>query len=141
MPRTKLPWFVGAGLVVAAALAFFVAPEASGDPDGLERVAIDEGFVDEADDHALADSPVADYTVEGVDDERLGTGLAGLLGVGATFLAGTALLLAARTFGRRPAEPEPGTKARTEAATGTRADPDGEAGDVQGVDRGPRTAG
>jgi cobalt/nickel transport system permease protein len=132
--RTKLPWFVGAGLVVAAALAFFVAPEASSDPDGLERVAIDEGFVDEADDHALADSPVADYSVEGVDDERLSTGLAGLLGVGATFLVGTGLLLAVRAIGRRPTAPEP--EAEAEAATEAEA----EAHDDRRVDRGRHAA-
>ncbi len=37
------------GLVVALALVFFVAPLASGDPDGLERVAIDQGFSSSAD--------------------------------------------------------------------------------------------
>jgi cobalt/nickel transport system permease protein len=89
--------FVAAGLVVAAALAFLVAPAASSRPDGLERVAIDEGFAGTADEHALADSPTADYEVRGVDDERLGTGLAGLLGIGVTFaLAGGVLLLVRR---------------------------------------------
>ena len=36
-------WWV-AGLVVAAAVVVILAPMASSDPDGLERVAIDGGF-------------------------------------------------------------------------------------------------
>ena len=50
-------------------------------PDGLEKVAEDQGFDRDEPDHALADGPLADYAVEGVDDERLSTGLAGLIGV------------------------------------------------------------
>ncbi len=62
--------FVGLGLAVALVLAFFVSPFASSKPDGLEKVAIDQGFDDTAKDHALADAPLADYGVEGVDDAR-----------------------------------------------------------------------
>lgn len=97
----RLGVFVVAGLLVALALAFFVSPEASSSPDGMEKVAIDEGFVDEADDHALADGPLADYGVEGVDDERLGTGLAGIAGVVVTFAVMGGLLLLVRLVARR----------------------------------------
>lgn len=104
-PRVRLGVFVAAGLVVAVALAFLLAPEASSEPDGLEKVAIDEGFVDGATDHDLADSPTADYGVRGVDDTRLSTGLAGVIGIGVTFLvAGGLLLLVRRT---RRADPDP----------------------------------
>ena len=96
--------FVLVGLGVALALAFFVSPEASSSPDGLEKVATDEGFVDTADDHALADLPTADYGVEGVDNERFSTGLAGIIGVLVTFAVGTGvLMLALRARGRRRA--------------------------------------
>lgn len=86
------------GLAVAVGLVLVVAPEASSQPDGLERVALDEGFAGEGDDHALADAPTADYGVEGVDDARLGTGLAGVLGIAVTFAVagGLALVLARR---------------------------------------------
>jgi cobalt/nickel transport system permease protein len=104
--RTKLTAFIVAGLAVALALAFFVSPQASGDPDGLERVAIDEGFADEATTHDLADSPLADYGVEGVDDERISTGLSGIIGVAVTFaVAGGALFLYRQARRRRAPEP------------------------------------
>ncbi|MBA2280841.1 MAG: PDGLE domain-containing protein, partial [Acidimicrobiia bacterium] len=77
-PRLRLGAFIAAGLVVALALAGFVSPYDSGAPDGLERVAIDNGFAGEADPHALGDGPTAGYAVRGVDDERLSTGLAGV---------------------------------------------------------------
>lgn len=83
--------FIIGGLLVSLAVAFFVSPLASGDPDGLERVAIDEGFGGSAEDHALGDSPLADYAVRGVEDEGLSTGLAGIAGTLATFGIGMLL--------------------------------------------------
>ena len=68
--------FVVVGLVVTATLAFFVSPHASSSPDGLNKVAIDEGFDRTAQSHALADAPTAGYAVRGVDDDGLSTGLA-----------------------------------------------------------------
>jgi PDGLE domain len=88
---TNVKLFLGAGLLVALALAVFVSPFADRSPDGLEKVAGDEGFLEAADDHDLADSPVADYAVEGVDDERLSTGASGLIGVLLTFAVGLAV--------------------------------------------------
>lgn len=95
--------FLGVGLLVAVALAFLVAPRASSSPDGLERVAVDEGFAEEAGDHALADSPTADYGVSGLDHEALGTGLAGLLGIGVTFGVAWGVLVLLRRV--RPGAP------------------------------------
>ena len=99
--RATLGTFVGLGLAVALVFAFFVSPHASSSPDGLERVAIDTGFDDEATDHALADGPLADYGVEGVDDEGLSTGLAGVVGIGLTFVVGAGVLLLVRKAGGR----------------------------------------
>lgn len=104
-PRRTLRAVVAAGLAVAAAVAFFVSPLASSDPDGLERVALDEGFATEADEHALEGSPTADYALRGVDDESLSTGLAGLLGVGVTFAVTGGLLAVVRRRGRARAAP------------------------------------
>lgn len=90
---------VAALLAAAAAVALLLAPIASGEPDGLKRVAIDEGFSGSATDHALADLPTADYAVEGVDDPRWSTALAGLVGIAATFAVGAALFAALRRLG------------------------------------------
>lgn len=84
--------FAAAGLAVAALLVMVVAPLASEEPDGLERAAIDQGFADSAEDHALAESPLADYGVSGVEDEATGTRVSGLIGVLITFGVGAAIV-------------------------------------------------
>lgn len=83
--------FLLAGLLTALLLAGVVSGFASSDPDGLEKVAEDKGFLDTAEDSALADGPLADYAVSGVDNERLSTGLAGVIGVTITFAFGLGL--------------------------------------------------
>ena len=105
MARRRLAVFVAAGLLVALALAFFVGPEASSKPDGLNRVAVDQGFADREAAHRTADGPLAGYGVRGVGSERLSTGLAGVIGVGVTFgLAGGGLLLVRRARRRTAAD-------------------------------------
>ncbi|WCO68275.1 PDGLE domain-containing protein [Iamia majanohamensis] len=99
--RVGFGLFLALGLVVAAGLVLFVSPRASSEPDGLEKVAEDEGFIEGAEDHALADTPTADYAVKGVDDEALSTGLSGLIGITITFAAAGALFFAVRRTGGR----------------------------------------
>jgi cobalt/nickel transport system permease protein len=60
--------WVGAGLAIALAVAFF-SFTASGDPDGLERVAEDQGFLGTALDPLYQVLP--DYTIPFIGDERL----------------------------------------------------------------------
>jgi PDGLE domain len=91
--------FLIAGLLLAIGLALVVSPFASSSPDGLEKVATDKGFLETAKDHLFADSPLADYAVKGVDNERLSTGLSGLIGVLITFGVGWGLFALVR--GRR----------------------------------------
>jgi cobalt/nickel transport system permease protein len=76
--------FAAAGLAVAALLVLVVAPLASDEPDGLERVAIDQGFIDSAEDHALAESPLADYGASEIEDQA--TGVLITFGVGAAIV-------------------------------------------------------
>jgi len=100
-------WFLVAGAVVALGIAGVASYYASPDPDGLERVAEDQGFIGDATEHGLADSPLADYGVAGVEDARLSVGLAGVVGVIATALvAGGGFWMLARRRGsdadRRP---------------------------------------
>jgi hypothetical protein len=96
-------------MLIGLALAAFVSPFASSSPDGLERVSVDEGFDGLARDHDVAEAPLADYVVEGVDEGRLGAGLAGIIGVAITFAAGVGLFVVLRTFrgGARRPSPSP----------------------------------
>lgn len=98
--RSSLGLFVVLGLAVTLVFAFFVSPVASGEPDGLERVAIDQGFVEQARDHDLAGGPLADYTVAGVESERLSTGLSGVVGVLLCFALAAGLILLVRVTRR-----------------------------------------
>jgi cobalt/nickel transport system permease protein len=74
------------GLLVALVLAGGVSYWASSAPDGLNKVAADQGFDKGAEDHRLDDSPLAGYETDGVGDSRLSGGLAGVVGVAVTFL-------------------------------------------------------
>jgi hypothetical protein len=89
-------------LVVTVGVAVLVAPFASSSPDGLEKVATDEGFADLADDQAFADGPLADYSVAGVGHERLATAAAGFLGV--ALILGITWGLSRLVRPRRPAD-------------------------------------
>ena len=89
-PSTGSPKKLWAGgLVTALLLAGFVSFYASASPDGLEKVAADKGIDRNVEEHASADSPLADYGVKGIETARLSGGLAGVIGVGATLAVGT----------------------------------------------------
>jgi cobalt/nickel transport system permease protein len=90
-----------AGLLVALLLAGFGSYYASSSPDGLAKVAIDKGLDKGEQDHTLGESPLAGYSLKGVDNKRLSGGLAGIAGVGLTFLLGGAIAVAVRRRGPR----------------------------------------
>ncbi|MGQ0679513.1 MAG: PDGLE domain-containing protein [Actinomycetota bacterium] len=92
--------FVIAGLLIGAALVIFVGPRASSSPDGLEKVAEDQGFAEAAEDHTFAEGPLADYGVRGVEDPNIATGLAGVAGILITFGLGVVLFAAVKAGGR-----------------------------------------
>jgi cobalt/nickel transport protein len=98
--------FFVAGLVVALLIAGVASYYASTHPDGLEYVAEQAGFADTAEEHAGADGPLADYRVEGVEDERLSGGLAGVAGA-LVVLPLTAGLVYAVRRRPRPASSDP----------------------------------
>lgn len=94
--------FVLASLLVAVVFAAVVSQFASPDPDGLERVAADKGFIQSAREHPLADSPFADYATRGIDHERLSLATAGIAGVFLTLAVTGGVGLALRGIeGRR----------------------------------------
>ena len=77
----KLKWW-HIGLIIAFILAF-ISPLASTSPDGLERVAEDKGFSEEA-----REAPyqlMADYLFPGMENEAVATILAGIIGTGVIF--------------------------------------------------------
>ena len=81
------------GFVLSLALAGGVSYYASSSPDGLEKVAGDIGFIETAQDHSNADGALADYSLKGVDNSRLSTGAAGVIGVLATGAISTGLFM------------------------------------------------
>ncbi|MCV2488946.1 PDGLE domain-containing protein [Geodermatophilus sp. YIM 151500] len=100
-PRTRTVWLVG--VAVALLVAGVASWYASGSPDGLEWAAGRAGFLGTAEDSAAAGSPLADYSVRGVDGGRLSGGLAGVAGVLVTLvLAGGLALLLRRRGDRTP---------------------------------------
>ncbi|MEU1751074.1 PDGLE domain-containing protein [Micromonospora matsumotoense] len=122
----KRSWgFVAAGLLVALLLAGVVSNYASSHPDGLDSSLL-KGCTVNADDeitggscpaqrardHELADSPLADYGIRGVDNGFLSTGLSGVVGVLLTFAVGGGLFWLLRRRG--PAGTGDGRLADTE---------------------------
>ena len=96
--------FLAVALVVSLLVAGVASFYASSHPDGLEHVAESTGFIDSAEDSAAADGPLADYRVEGVEQERLSGGLAGVIGVVVMLLLSTGLFWLIRRRDRDDAE-------------------------------------
>ncbi|MFJ4921214.1 energy-coupling factor ABC transporter permease [Streptomyces sp. NPDC088725] len=101
-PRSTRKIWAG-GLVTALVLAGFVSFYASSSPDGLEKVAADQGIDQKAQQHANADSPLAGYGVKDISDARISGGLAGVIGVGGTVVVGSGIFWAVRRR-RTPAQ-------------------------------------
>jgi cobalt/nickel transport system permease protein len=80
-------WWV-VGLLVALILAL-LAPLASSSPDGLERVAEDQGFLNAAEEPPY--EIIADYLFPGVENEDAATILAGIVGTVLVFGVGYGL--------------------------------------------------
>jgi cobalt/nickel transport protein len=93
--------FLVGGLLLALLLAGVVSNFASSRPDGLDS-SLREGCVFDANDrivggdcpakaareHELADGPLADYGIRGIDNPYLSTGLSGVIGVLLPFAIG-----------------------------------------------------
>lgn len=79
-----------AGLFISVALAVFISPCASQQPDGLEKVAEDKGFIEKSEGKEVFRAPIPDYTLPGIKSKTVATSLAGLLGT---------LIVAGITFG------------------------------------------
>jgi cobalt/nickel transport protein len=108
----RLGWFLAGGLLVALLLAGVVSNFASSSPDGLDATTLEGCTVDadgnitggqcpaqHAQDHQLADGPLADYGIKGLANPQLSTGLAGVAGVLVTFALGGGLFWVVRRRG------------------------------------------
>lgn len=73
------------GLVIALLIAVF-SFIASTSPDGLERVAEDKGFIENA--ASFIKSPAPDYLLPGIPNEKVAGSLAGVIGVLIVFVSG-----------------------------------------------------
>lgn len=101
-PAMGMRGFLIGGVLVALLFAVVVSQFAAPDPDGLERVATDTGFIESAQDHALAGGIFADYATAGVANETLSLAIAGTAGVVITLAVGTGLFFAVRDRPRAP---------------------------------------
>src|SRR3990167_11387249 len=72
--------FIFISLAIAIILAVFISPFASNSPDGLEKVAEDKGFLHTAK-SVWRYSPFSDYSVAGIENKYISTGLTGIIGV------------------------------------------------------------
>jgi cobalt/nickel transport protein len=119
--RGPIRFFVGFGLV-ALLIAGLLSSLASSNPDGLDTVTLHgcevtevggteqlsgECIAQNARDHALADSPLADYTLGGNDGL---VGLAGVIGVLVTLALAGGLFWLVRPRQRRWADKTPAGK-------------------------------
>jgi cobalt/nickel transport protein len=87
--QTRNRAFVISGLGIALLIAVFLSPFASSDPDGLDRVAQDQGFENKAQEEPLSHKlpfyqVFEEYQLRGVP-EQIATPAAGLVGTLVTF--------------------------------------------------------
>jgi hypothetical protein len=87
-------WWV-AGLAIAGVIAALAAAFASGDPDGLDSVAIEQGFEEAGKEPGFEVLP--DYTIPGVDG-TVSTIVAGIIGIAIVVLL---VFLVGRLLARR----------------------------------------
>ncbi len=93
--------FVIGGVLVALVFAAVISQFAVPDPDGLERVAEDTGFIESAEEHTLADVIFADYATAGISNEALSLAIAGVVGTIVTLLVAAGIFMGLRETRRR----------------------------------------
>ena len=96
------------GLLLALLLAGVASYYAASAPDGLNRVAQDEGFASTEEQRNQA-TPFADYATEGIGNHRLSGGLAGVTGCVVVLLVAGGLTRVVRARGRAEADSDRST--------------------------------
>ena len=93
------------GVLAALLFATVVSQFAVDNPDGLEKVAEDTGFIDSGEEHSLADSLFSDYATEGITNETLSLAVAGIVGTLVAGLVVYGLFVATRENRKRTRDP------------------------------------
>lgn len=75
--------FIALGIIIV--MAVFISPFASRSPDGLEKVAEDNGFLHKAK-SIWRYSPFSDYSLAGIENKYISTALTGIIGVVIVFV-------------------------------------------------------
>lgn len=102
--RVKIRTFAIGGVAVALVFAAVVSQFAVDEPDGLERVAEDTGFISSGTEHLLSDFIFADYATSGISNGTLSLAVAGVVGTVVTLAVAGGIFLAVRERrGRDPA--------------------------------------
>jgi hypothetical protein len=83
-------------------VATVVSQFAVDDPDGLEAVAEDAGFISSGQEHGFSDSIFADYATAGINNESLSLAVAGIAGTIITLAVGYGLFRALRQREKAP---------------------------------------
>jgi cobalt/nickel transport protein len=91
--------FLVVGLLAALLVAGLASYYASSHPDGLNAVAQKTGFIDRETASSTSDGPLAGYRTQGIADDRLSGGVAGVSGALLVLVVGGGLfwLLRRRT--------------------------------------------
>jgi hypothetical protein len=113
MNKKWLPVIV-VGLTLAVVIALF-SPLASSHPDGLERVAEDNEFLDKANDNPYEIIP--DYTFPGINNEEVATIVSGIIGVAIVAGLGFGLAFAMRTISKKSGPSDSGATSRGATST------------------------
>jgi ABC-type Fe3+ transport system permease subunit len=101
MRRRNWVSLIVAGVGIALAITLF-SPLASSSPDGLERVAEDKEFIEQAREPGYEIIP--DYTFPGIENEALATIISGIVGVLIVAAIGLAVGYGMRALARSRAD-------------------------------------